>query len=108
MARQLREVFLRAEPAIKSSYIPEFHRFRVLGPDFMLSEDMSLHLIEINTNPGFDRKGPEKKDIMQEVFIRDSVKIVDHAFERRINEHSFGRLDYGHFKIVLDQSSAIK
>lgn len=80
--------------SVRSKFNPEWRKscFEILGFDFMIDADLTVWLIEVNTNPCLEESSSLLRILLPRM-LDDAFKLtIDRQFGRREPKSSFGHL----------------
>ena len=78
LPRQIKEVMVEVHKASRGKLKKQRGYFDLLGFDFMLDEQLQLHLLEVNTNPALHVDGAVHKTMLP-ALVQHSLEAVLHA-----------------------------
>ncbi|KAL6451913.1 PBY1 Probable tubulin--tyrosine ligase PBY1 [Candida maltosa Xu316] len=72
-----KELFIAATSVDKMNFQPIENAIEIFGIDFLVNEDLSVNLLEVNSYPDFKQTGDDLKEIIYELFERTVTEIID-------------------------------
>ncbi|EGW30765.1 uncharacterized protein SPAPADRAFT_155983 [Spathaspora passalidarum NRRL Y-27907] len=73
----VKELFKAATSVDKMNFQPLANAIEIFGVDFLVNDDHSVSLLEVNSYPDFKQTGDDLKELIYELFDRVITEVVD-------------------------------